>query len=373
LEAFLLSTLTLLYRLIELRQLHQERKVVQPEPEKAGKSPTPVPELDGLDDSRMTGLEGDSEMIVDTEDEDVPRPRALRGGVDRALERKRKQELEKERKEILAKQPKGSKQYQKVLKKIDEQKAKIEKLQEQIETVENSLRETDCPRTKCLGQDRFCNRYWWFERNAMPYEGMPESSSAEAGYSNGRLWVQGPDEMEHAGFIDVTDEQRKQYQKHFHTTPAERKKNEEGPTHVSNAREWGYYDEPEAIDQLIEWLDLRGNRECKLMKELLIQQDYIAKYMKNRKDYLAETPERAESEDIPAKRVTTRTKTYVDVNDNRLRCLRWKNNTALSVHGHLHVDPGRPSKRKRVSDDTKGAKAPKQVRPLPRTRAQRRG
>jgi hypothetical protein len=179
--------------------------------------------------------------------------------------------------------------------------------------------------------------------------------------------------MEHIGFIEVTDEQRKQYQKHFKTTPAERKKHEEGPTHVSNAREWGYYEDAEAIDQLLDWLDSRGNRESKLMKELLIQQEIIAKYMKTRKEYLAEAPERAESEDIPTKRVTTRTKTYVDVNDSSLRCLRWKNNTALSVHGHLHVDPGRPAKRKRVSDDTRGAKAAKQAKPMPRTRAQRKG
>lgn len=313
-------------------------------------------------------------MVGDTEDEDTPRPRSLRGGVDRALERKRKQELEKERKEILAKQPKGSKQYQRVMKKIDEQKAKIEKLEEQIETVENSLRETDCPRTRCLGLDRFCNRYWWFERNAMPYEGMPESSTAEACYANGRLWVQGPDDMEYAGFIDVTDEQRKQYQKHFQTTPAERKKHEEGPTHVSNAREWGYYEDPEAIEQLVEWLDSRGNRESKLLKELLLQQEYIAKYMKNRQAYLAGTPDTAESEDIPAKRVTTRTKTYVDLNENSPRCLHWKNTIALSENGHLHVDPGRPGKRKRVSDvDTKVTKAAKQAKPLPRTRAQRKG
>lgn len=315
-------------------------------------------------------------MVGDTEDEDIPRPRSLRGGIDRALERKRKQELEKERKEMLAKQPKGSKQYQRVLKKIDEQKANIEKLQEQIETVENSLRETDCPRTRCLGMDRFCNRYWWFERNAMPYEGMPESSTAEACYANGRLWVQGPDEMERAGFIDVTDEQRKQYQKHFQTTPAERKKHEEGATHVWNAREWGYYEDPEAIEQLVEWLDSRGNRESKLLKELLVQQEYIGKYMKNRKAYLADMPDRAESEDIPAKRVTTRTKTYLDVSESGLRCLRWRNTIALSENGHLHVDPGRPAKRKRVSDDaraTKVAKQAKQAKPLTRTRSQRKG
>ncbi|KAJ5690643.1 hypothetical protein N7462_005035 [Penicillium macrosclerotiorum] len=358
--------------LSELRQLNQERKALQPEPEKTEKSPTPVPELDGLDDSKMTGLEGDSEMIMDTEDEDTPRPRALRGGADRVAERKRKQEEERERKEQLAKQPKGSKQYQRVLKKIEDQKAKIEKIEEKIEIVDNDLREADCPRTRCLGLDRFCNRYWWFERNAMPHAGMPDSSTAEAQYANGRLWVQGPDEMERAGFIDLTDEQRKQYQKHFQTTPAERKKNEEGPTHVADAREWGYYEDPEAIEQLIDWLDSRGNRESKLLKELQLQHKTIVKYMKNRHDYLTETAERAESEELPTKRVTTRNKTYVDVNEHRLRCLRWKNMTALSENGQLHVDPERPAKRtKRNADDTRGTRATR-GKPLTR-RGSRRG
>lgn len=346
-------------RVVILRQLHQERKELAPEPEKIEKSPTPVPELEeGLDDSKVTGIEGDSEIPVDSEDEDTPRPRALRGGVDRALERKRKQDEERERKEQLAKQPKGSKQYQKVLKKIEEQKAKIQDSEEQIEICENDLREADCPRTRCLGLDRFCNRYWWFERNAMPHAGMPTSSTAGAKYANGRLWVQGPDDMERAGFIDLTEEQRKQYHKHFQTTPAERKKHEEGSTHVSNAREWGYYEDPESIEQLIEWLEPRGNRESKLLKELRQQREVIVKCMKNRREYLNETRERAESEEMPTKRVTTRNKTYVDVNDHRLRCLRWRNNTALTEIGHLHVDPDRPHKRtKRAVDDTRNSKA----------------
>lgn len=144
----------------------------------------------------MTGFDGDSDQDMDTDDDDTKPERALRGGVDRAMERKRKQDEERERKEQLAKQPKGSKQYQRVLKKIDEQKASIEKLEKKIEVVDNDLREADCPRTRCLGKDRFCNRYWWFERNAMPYGGMPNSSTAEAQYANARLWVQGPDEME---------------------------------------------------------------------------------------------------------------------------------------------------------------------------------
>ncbi|KAL5361147.1 chromatin remodeling complex WSTF-ISWI, large subunit [Aspergillus floccosus] len=345
----------------ELRRLHQERKALQPEPEK---SPSPAPELEALEDTKMTGVDGDSELPADSDDETQPE-RSLRGGMDRVLERKRKQEEERERKEQQAKQPKGSKQYQRVLKKIEDQKAQIAKLEEKIETVDNDLREADCPRTKCLGKDRFCNRYWWFERNAMPYGGMPNSSTAEAQYANGRLWVQGPDEMERVGFIHVSDEQKKQYQKEFHMTPVERKKAEEGPTRLFNAHEWGYYDEPEAIEKLVEWLDSRGNRESKLRKELLLQRDNIVKYMKLRKDYLAQTAETSESEELPAKRVTTRNKTYVEERSKH-RCLRWRNSTALSENGHLHVDASRPSKRaKRATDDPKEIKN-RQGKPLTR-------
>ncbi|EAW14530.1 DDT domain protein [Aspergillus clavatus NRRL 1] len=347
----------------ELRRLHQERKVLQPEQEK---SPSPVPELEALEDSKMTIGDGDSEQVMDTEDDDVPQVRSLRGGMDRILERKRKLEEERERKEQLAKQPKGSKQYQRVLKKIEDQKAAVEKFEKKIEVVDNDLREADCPRTRCLGKDRFCNRYWWFERNAMPYGGMPKSSTAEANYANGRLWVQGPDEMERLGFIDVPDDQRKQYQKEFQTTPAERKKAEEGPTRVSDAHEWGYYNDPEAIDKLIDWLDLRGNRESRLRKELQLQRDHIVKYMKCRKEYLEQTAERDESEELPAKRMTTRNKTYVD--DHKHRCLKWRNTMALSENGHLHVDPARPSKRaRRVTDEPKEIKSTnRQGKPLTR-------
>ncbi|THC99992.1 hypothetical protein EYZ11_000571 [Aspergillus tanneri] len=347
----------------ELRRLHQERKALQPEPEK---SPTPAPELEALEDSKMTGVDGESDQGGDSDEDDGPKERSLRGGLDRVLERKRKQEEERERKEQLAKQPKGSKQYQRVLKKIEEQKANIAKLEEKIEVVDNDLREADCPRTRCLGKDRFCNRYWWFERNAMPYGGMPNSSTAEAQYANGRLWVQGPDEMERVGFINVPDDQKKQYQKEFGMTPADRKKAEEGSTQVSNAQEWAYYDEPEAVDKLIDWLDSRGNRELKLRKELQLQRDTIVKYMTRRKEYLAQTAERAESEEMPTKRVTTRTKTYVEGSTHR--CLKWRNATALSENGHLHVDASRPSKRaKRATDEPKEIKATnRQGKPLTR-------
>lgn len=312
----------------------------------------------------MTGVQEEIDQVGDTEDDEPPQ-RSLRGGMDRVLERKRKLEEERERKEQLAKQPKGSKQYQRVLKKIDDHKAKIEKLEHKIAVIDNDLREADCPRTRCLGSDRFCNRYWWFERNAMPYDGMPHSSTADAAYANGRLWVQGPDEMERLGFIDVPEEQRKQYVKRFQITPAERRKMEEENS-IPDAQHWGYYDEPERVDQLISWLDSRGNRELKLRKELVTWRDTLVEYMKRRQAYLERNIERAESEDGPAKRMTTRHKTYLE--DHKHRCLKWRNTAALAENGHLHVDADRPSKRaKRAAEETKDMKATnRQGKPLTR-------
>lgn len=314
---------------------------------------------------KMTGLEEDSDVVADTEDEEPHQGRSLRRGNDRALERKRRQEEERERKEQAARQPKGSKQYQRVLKKIEDEKAKILAYEKEIAMLDNDLREADCPRTRVLGKDRFWNRYYWFERNAMPYEGLPSSSTAMAHYANGRLWVQGPDDMEREGFINVSPEQNKQYLRDFHVTVSEREKREEGPTVLSNAREWGYYDEPESLDQLISWLDSRGVRELKLRKELQLQRDNIAKYMKNRRDYLRQSAERAESEEPPI-RMSTRTKTYGD--DHRYRCLKWRNGTALTENGHLHVEAARPSKKaKRAPEEPREVKVTnRQGKPLTR-------
>ncbi|OAX79119.1 hypothetical protein ACJ72_06562 [Emergomyces africanus] len=334
----------------EIRRLHEERKQLQPE-----NPPSPVPELEELADVKMSGLDEDSEAAGDTDDEDPHPGRSLRRGADRAAERKRRQEEERERKEQAAKVPKGSKQYQRVLKKIDEEKAKVQSYEEQIAILDNDLREADCPRTRVLGKDRFWNRYYWFERNAMPYEGLPTSSTASAYYANGRLWVQGPDDMEREGFIDLPDEENQKYIHKFKMTVRQRKELEEGPTGVSNALEWGYYDDPESLNQLIGWLDSRGIREAKLRKELQLYRDSIAKYMRNRAEYIgknADGKKAADSEEEAAAaaaaptRMSTRTKSSGDEELlARYRCLKWKNGTALRENGHLHVEPGRATKK----------------------------
>ncbi|KAL2380917.1 hypothetical protein RJ035_006634 [Blastomyces gilchristii] len=341
----------------EIRRLHEERKQLQPE-----HPPSPVPELEELADVKMTGLDENSEAAGDTDEEDVHGGRSLRRGADRAAERKRRQEEERERKEQAAKAPKGSKQYQRVLKKIEDEKAKVKSYEEHIAVLDNDLREADCPRTRVLGKDRFWNRYYWFERNAMPFEGLPSSSTASANYANGRLWVQGPDDMEREGFIDLAAEENEKYIQRFKMTVRQRKELEEGSVGVSTALEWGYYDDPESLDQLISWLDSRGIREVKLRKELQLYRDSIAKYMRNRADYVGKNADEKKStepeEEAPAMptRMSTRTKPSGGEDlSSRYRCLRWKNGTALRENGHLHVEPARPTKKAKRSTATAAA------------------
>ncbi|KIW59642.1 hypothetical protein PV05_04078 [Exophiala xenobiotica] len=316
--------------LAKLKELQIERRLLAPEPEK---SPSPVPELE--DAMEVDKAEEGGISIPDSEDEEPVLTRSLRRGTDRAAERKRKREQEQERREKAAeaKQNKGSKEYQKVLKQIEKERGKVRAAEDAIIVVDGDLREADCPRTRVLGKDRFCNRYWWFERNAMPHGGLPDSSTADADYANGRLWVQGPDDMEREGFIEIPKQDQDAYYRRFQMTPAERKAMEEGPTRLNNAKQWGFYDTAEELDMLIGWLESRGVREVKLQKELTMQRDVIIKHMEKRAAYLVP---REKSEEPPA-RMSTRTKAYF--NDKSHRCLRWRNTTAIAELGHRHVDP----------------------------------
>ncbi|KAL8695043.1 MAG: hypothetical protein Q9218_000411 [Villophora microphyllina] len=345
----------------DLRLLHEERKALQPESRNA----SPVPELEELNDSKMAvntedevEAETGGDDPMDTEDEEPHRGRSLRRANDRATQRKQRMEEEKLRKERAAaekakKPSKQEKQYEKVLKKIEEAKDQIREYEEEVVVIENDLREADCPRTRVLGKDRFWNRYYWFERNAMPYAGLPDSSTAFAGYANGRLWVQGPDEMERHGFIELCPAENKQYHNAFRMTVPERKMIEEGETHVYDARQWGYYDEPDQLDQLIGWLDTHGVREVKLRKELQSQVDKISTYMTKRKEFL-ESEEKKSENGESASRVSTRTKTYIDPATAR-RCFAWMNLTAERENGHIHSEPKPPANTRKQAKGAKNA------------------
>ncbi len=327
-------------RVEELRLLDDERKVLQPENTTA----SPPAELEELADLKMEVDEeeaADEDEVMDSEDEEPHQGRSLRRANDRAQARKRKKEEERARKEKAlaekAKKPsKQQKQYDKILKKIEEIKEKIREYEKEVQTLQDDLREADCPRTRVLGMDRFWNRYYWLERNAMPYAGLPDSSTANAGYANGCIWVQGPDDLERQGFIELSEAENEQYRRAFQMTVPERKMFEEGDTHVFTARQWGYYDDPFRLDMLIGWLDVRGLREVKLRKALSADREKISIHMKKRQEYLHADDKKSETSE-PTTRVSTRTKTYVEPSGHGF--LQWKNNTAINEIGHLHCEP----------------------------------
>jgi len=343
------------FRLEELRLLNEERKIQLP----ANMPPSPEPEAQTNGDIEVAGNEGmeteEAEDEVMDSDDDVHQGRSLRRGNDRAAERQRKRELEQERKEkaeAAAKVPKQSKQFTKLLKDIQKKQDTIKDCEEEIATLDNDLREADCPRTRVLGKDRFWNRYYWFERNGMPYAGLPNSSTAEAGYANGCIWVQGPDDIEREGYIDLKPEWEKEYVDRFNTTVPERKKEEEGPTNVFTARQWGYFDDPEDVDRLIQWMDPRGLNELKLHKEFKNYRDKIVRHMEKRKEYLNPSKEEEEEDEpVVGKRMSTRKQKHSESEHKEYRCLSWHNSTAVDELGHLHSDQPRarkPTKKEKI-------------------------
>lgn len=327
----------------DLRHLNDQRKILLPDNMPSSpKGPKDSIKVEG--DAKMT--DADDSLISrdeaeETEEEAASRRKRRRPQSDK--QRKREEEQAKKEKEkaekAAAKPPAQSKQFIKLLKDIQKKEELIKECEEEIAVIDNDLREADCPRTRVLGKDRYWNRYYWFERNGMPYGGLPDSSTASADYANGCIWVQGPDELERKGFIELDEGLQSEYKAKFKMTIPERRAVEEGKTSVDNARQWGYLSEPEQLDELLRYLDPRGFNELKLRKELLNFKDKIVRHMENRKIYLAQEEEQEKKEET--KRTSSRIRDKTPEPPN-YRCLQWENTMALEELGHLHSDPPPP-------------------------------
>ena len=337
----------------ELQVKDRERKILLPDnmppesPKQESVEPVSVDE-DMEDDINVNGT------ISSDPDDDAPAGgRSLRRGNDR--KRKREEEAarvaeEKKKAEPAKQQPKQSKEFKKLLVEIDELKKQIMDHESKIMECDADLREANVQRTKVLGRDRFCNRYYWFERNGQPFGGLPRSSTADYGYANGRIWVQGPDDMEKAGFIDRSKEDQMEYQRLFNLTVPERRHLEEGKTVLQSAHEWGYYDDPVLLDNLIGWLDDRGEREKILRRGLCEWRDVIVQYMEAHKKFKDEEAARkVEADEDQATRISTRHRTHEDETAARERCLKWTNGMAIDEMGHLHSQPEKPKAKQKVA------------------------
>lgn len=336
------------------------------------------------DDTKMT--DSDETLVIDkgtdsgSEDE-VTRKKKQRRRVQVEKQKKQEEEAkEKEKQKALKAVPKHqSREFMKLLKQIADKEKTIKKCEDEVAVIDNDLREADCPRTRVLGKDRFWNRYYWFERNGMPYGGLPTSSTASAEYANGCIWVQGPDEIEREGYIDLPQELQDEHKAAFNMTVPERKAAEEGRTNVFTAHQWGYIAEPAQVDELIRWLDSRGNNEIKLRKELVTFREKIIAHMQKRKEYLGLVAENEDGGDKDnkdkekekkdeSKRTSTRIRDKTPDVPVR-RCLSWVNTMAMEEIGHLHSEPPPPP---RARKQTKKREALDNAGPAPAAKSRRR-
>lgn len=347
----------------ELFKLDLERKINLPANTPA--SPGDTKENDDVDVS-MTSVASDAKEAADAEGNDLEEPSGTKARLRHSNKNKRKAAAEEARKEKAkrakaeAEKTKKQKEWEKLLDSIEQKKDELKECEANINELDDDLRETLVHRSKVLGKDRFLNKYYWFEHNGMPFGGVPNSSTAEYGYANGRMWVQGPDVHE---LQPNLEESAVLYDKEkLGFTVPQRKAKEEGETHLTNSDEWAYYDDPEDIDRLISWLDERGVRERQLRKELQIFRDRIIEYMVKMNKHLSvaskveeEIEDKEDNDKDTTTRVSTRNKATTEQDTPEHRCLLWTNSIMRDEHGYNHSEEYEPPKKGKP----KPAKAPK--------------
>jgi hypothetical protein len=327
--------------------LDLERKIHLP----ANTPASPVDTKEEDMDISMTSAMSDTKDIADADRDDAEEPSAAKARLRHSNKNKRKAAAEEARKEkakktkLEAEKTKKQKDWEKLLDSIEKKKEELRECEANINELDDDLRETMVHRSKTLGKDRFLNKYFWFEHNGMPFGGVPNSSTADHGYANGRIWVQGPDEYELRAVME--EPAVSQDRQRFGFDIPQRKQKEEGDTHLSTSTEWAYYDDPEDIDNLLGWFDERGIREKALRKELLVFRDRIAEYMDKLKKHLSHTEmdeDEDEDEDITT-RASTRKKTNVDRDSNKGRSLLWTNSIMREEYGYNHSEEYEPPKK----------------------------
>ncbi|KAG8936624.1 hypothetical protein FRC02_000617 [Tulasnella sp. 418] len=147
---------------------------------------------------------------------------------------------------------------------MDEELAKLDK---RLEAIERDFRKTmGMARSRPLGKDRFYHRLWWFDGYGAA--GLLGSNGGVT-YGTGRIFIQGPSEIDRELLQGREDQSEL-------TSRIET----EGPLLASN--EWACYSDPEEVEKLVAWFNLRGTREFQLDKSLKTWWDYIIPGMKKR-------------------------------------------------------------------------------------------
>ena len=140
------------------------------------------------------------------------------------------------------------------LRKLEEE---VKKFDRQLEAIERDFRKLlGCIRAKSMGKDRFYNRIWWFDGLG---SGTLVASGGGAVWSTGRVFIQGPSELDQA-LLDKRQVEDGDVKK--------RRLEEEGEEGMLGVNEWAVYSDPDQVEELVAWLNTKGIRENALKNNM---------------------------------------------------------------------------------------------------------
>lgn len=143
--------------------------------------------------------------------------------------------------------------------KLDED---LNKHERRLEAIEREFRQLfGVGRTKLMGKDRFFNRYWWLDGMGA---GQLVTSNGSTAYGTGRLFVQGPNPFD----LDIIASKGE-------GVVRARQSEEDGEGGPLKPGQWAVYSEPQDIESLVAWLNVKGHRELSLKNQLSKWMDHI--------------------------------------------------------------------------------------------------
>ena len=147
----------------------------------------------------------------------------------------------------------------------------VHKLDRRLEAIEREFRKLlGCIRAKPMGKDRFHNRIWWFDGLG---SGTLVASGGGTVWSTGRVFIQGPSELDQA-LLDKREAEDGDVKK--------RRLEEESAEGMLDVNEWGAYSEPEQVEELVAWLNTKGIRENALKNSMAKWMSHITPSIRKR-------------------------------------------------------------------------------------------
>lgn len=147
----------------------------------------------------------------------------------------------------------------------------VSKQDRRLDSIEREFRKLlGVVRLRPMGKDRFYNRIWWFDGLG---GGSLVNSSGNPLYGAGRIFVQGPSEVD-MEMLEVREKEDKDV--------IERRELEETPDGMLKSNEWAMFDDADQLEEFLAWLNPKGNREVVLKNNLFKWWDHITAGVRKR-------------------------------------------------------------------------------------------